>query len=325
MAECPQFDAVLVLPHLRIQNANALSSPLTHGFPSMTAFIGLMWALERKARAGGVQLQFRAVGAVVHEHEEQATSDRYVKTLHLTRNPNDRSGNPSPIVEEGRIHLGLTLLLGVSGQALDDPSRRPQLAVQLLEMLQPLRVAGGSLIPAEQQGPRHRPYFMPIATDADARMDTFAATVPNWLPGFALVERTDLLQQRYEDLRRFASNSTQLDAWLSLSRINWSPDQPDSLGKAEWRSDRQGLGWVVPIPVGYGALTPLLPAGSVANSRDYETPVRLVESLYSIGEWISPHRLESVEQLLWYPSTDAHDGVYRCHNDYQPDTEPNFD
>ena len=31
------------LPHLRIQNANAISSPLTHGFPSITAFTGLMW------------------------------------------------------------------------------------------------------------------------------------------------------------------------------------------------------------------------------------------------------------------------------------------
>ena len=37
--------AILVLPHLRIQNANAIGSPLTHGFPSITAFTGLMWAL----------------------------------------------------------------------------------------------------------------------------------------------------------------------------------------------------------------------------------------------------------------------------------------
>jgi CRISPR-associated protein Csy2 len=34
----PDSQGLLVLPHLRIQNANAISSPLTHGFPSMTAF-----------------------------------------------------------------------------------------------------------------------------------------------------------------------------------------------------------------------------------------------------------------------------------------------
>ena len=42
-----QLQAILVLPHLRIQNANAIGSPLTHGFPSITAFTGVMWALQR--------------------------------------------------------------------------------------------------------------------------------------------------------------------------------------------------------------------------------------------------------------------------------------
>ena len=325
MAEFPHLEALLVLPHLRIQNANTISSPLTHGFPSITAFIGLMWALERKARAAGIELHFSAVGVVVHEHEEQATSDRYMKTLHLTRNPNDRNGSPSPIVEEGRIHLELTLLLGVRGAALDDHGLRAQLAAQLLELLQPLRVAGGSLVPPQQQTARHRPYFMPIANSEDDQLEAFATTVPNWLPGFTLVERSDLLAQRHGELQNTAPEATPLGAWLSLSRINWHAGETDSNGKTDWQSDRQGLGWVVPIPVGYGALTPLLPAGSVANSRDNDTPMRLVESLYSIGEWLSPHRLETVQQLLWYPSTDTQNGIYRCHNDYQPDVEINFD
>ena len=40
MSALPPSPALLVLPRLRIQNANAISSPLTHGFPSMTAFLG---------------------------------------------------------------------------------------------------------------------------------------------------------------------------------------------------------------------------------------------------------------------------------------------
>ncbi len=47
-ATLPDNDGLLILPRLRIQNANAMSSPFTHGFPAITAFIGLMWALERK-------------------------------------------------------------------------------------------------------------------------------------------------------------------------------------------------------------------------------------------------------------------------------------
>ena len=48
MSQRPEFTHLLVLPRLRVQNANAISSPLPHGFPAMTAFLGLMWALERK-------------------------------------------------------------------------------------------------------------------------------------------------------------------------------------------------------------------------------------------------------------------------------------
>lgn len=40
MSTLPNSDGLLILPRLRVQNANAISSPLTHGFPSMTAFLG---------------------------------------------------------------------------------------------------------------------------------------------------------------------------------------------------------------------------------------------------------------------------------------------
>lgn len=324
MSELAKLEALLVLPHLRIQNANALSSPLTHGFPSMTAFTGLMCALERKARAAGIDLRLPAVGVIVHRHEEQASSDRYVKALRLTRNPNDRNGNPSPIVEEGRIHLELTLLLGVQGTALDDPAQANTLARELLGLLHTLRLAGGSFVPAIQSDADQTPYFMPLGGSEDDRLEVFANTAPNWLPGFTLVERHDLLIKRQNELQSTQPDATALDALLSLARINWQAGESDASGKTVWHNDRQGLGWIVPIPVGYGALTPLQPAGSVLNARDSDTPVRLVESLYSIGEWLSPHRLESVEQLLWYPTACVESGLYRCRNDYQPEPEIGF-
>ena len=50
-ANIPQ--ALLVLPRLRVQNANAISSPLTHGFPSVTAFTGLMWTFAADSLVTG--------------------------------------------------------------------------------------------------------------------------------------------------------------------------------------------------------------------------------------------------------------------------------
>jgi len=87
MSTCPGYSYLLVLPHLHVQNANAVSSPLTHGFPSITAFLGLMWALERKARDAGLDLALNAVGVVCHDHQELVTEGGYVKAFRLTRNP----------------------------------------------------------------------------------------------------------------------------------------------------------------------------------------------------------------------------------------------
>jgi CRISPR-associated protein Csy2 len=51
-----------------------------------------------------------------------------------------------------------------------------------------------------------------------------------------------------------------------------------------------------------------------------------VESLYSLGQWIAPHRLSSLEQLLWYGAAEPDTGLYRCVNRYSdtlPKTKPN--
>lgn len=75
---------------------------------------------------------------------------------------------------------------------------------------------------------------------------------------------------------------------------------------------------MVPIPVGYAALTPIHTPGTVRNARDATVPMRFVESVYALGEWISPHRLTHLGQLLWHAEADAERGLYRCRNGYQP-------
>jgi CRISPR-associated protein Csy2 len=69
--------------------------------------------------------------------------------------------------------------------------------------------------------------------------------------------------------------------------------------------------------VGYGALGELHAGGTVAHARDATTPFRFVESLYSMGEWIGPHRLHAPKDLLWYADSRPDEGLYRCRNDYR--------
>lgn len=320
MSGCPRFNHLLVLPHLRVQHANAVSSPLTHGFPSMTAFLGLMWALERKARQAGLPLEFNAVGLVSHGHQEQVTDGAFVKALRLTRNPVDKDGSTAAIVEEGRIHLDLSLVFAVHAERWDLDARQGDLAA-IVELLSGMRVAGGTLIP--QNGPqrqRHQPFLADFTSDEEEdRRKHFRDVCVRLLPGSALVSRDDLIDRRLAELQASTQEATRLDAWLSLARINWHHDPAAGDGKNSWRHDRTDLGWVVPIPVGYGALGELHPPGVVTNARDMSTPFRFVESLYSMGEWIGPHRLRSPRQLLWYADSQPDQGLYRCRNDYRAD------
>lgn len=313
----PNFTHLLVLPHLNVHNANAVSSPLTHGFPSITAFLGLMWALERKTRAVGLDLEFGAVGVVCHNHQEQTTEGGFVKAFRLTRNPVGKDGKTAAIVEEGRIHLDLSLVLAVNAGPWDQEAQRHDLKT-ITDLLQGMRIAGGTLLPATQvQASRYRPWLADFTGNSGDQATEFRKLRARLLPGSALVARDDLIDQR---LQALSTGTTRLDAWLSLCRINWHYDDKPGEGRGgngAWQHDRTGLGWVVPIPVGYGALGELHEAGSVPNARDATTSFRFVESVYSMGEWIGPHRLQSPRDLLWYADSRPDEGLYRCRNDYR--------
>lgn len=324
MTTLPMSPALLMLPHLRIQNANAISSPMTHGFPSMTAFLGLMWSLERKIAGLDLEITFDSVGVICHAFDEQTTEGGYTKAFRLTRNPVNEHGATAAIVEEGRIHLDITLVFGVNGGFMQrDEARHQAIADAIGNIVAGMRVAGGSVLPSQRPLSQSRPMLKVWSQATDDAAQQFRQLRRRWLPGFALVCRDDLLQQRVAKLQAQNPEATALDAWLDLSRFNWRPvhvDEQEAAGpevkpKVEWKHDRTE-GWIVPIPVGYGALSEVHPAGSVLNARDQSSDFRFVESLYSVGQWIGPHRLNHVCELLWYSQTDVDNGLYRCRNDF---------
>ena len=341
-----QPQAILVLPHLRIQNANAIASPLTHGFPSITAFTGVMWALQRKLAQAGVPLQLHGVGVVCHHHQEQVCGQGRIHApfeFNVTK-PSVRTGEqarkleegtPPSIVEEGRMHLQITLVLAVSEKRTPgtpatlvqgNQAQLDDWAAKAGHILAGMRVAGGSVLPSRPvPGKRVRPWMEVVPEDPLAAEKLFRQWRRQWLPGFALVGRDDLLAQRLQALRASQPTATLLDAWLHAARFNYAPVLPEGAapvpdGQVPWADPQRpkGSGWVVPIPVGYAALTPAHAPGTVRNARDATVPMRFVESVYSLGEWISPHRLTHLAQLLWHAEADEAQGLYRCRNGYQP-------
>ncbi len=331
--ELPQHAALLVLPRLRVQNANAISSPLTWGFPSITAFTGLMTALARRLGAE-TGLSFQSVGVVCHGFEALVTQGGYTRSFCLTRNPALHDGSTAAIVEEGRVHLDITLVFEVKlSSALLNDAARAECAAQIGECVAGMRIAGGSVMPPlpnlfgmARQQPRAQ--LVLLAEAPDLRTKQFKRLCRQWLPGFALVSRDDVLQSRLKALCASAPDAqpqpSLLDAWLDLSRINHRATTKTVLNETgdpstevvEWAADNRP-GWLVPIPVGYAALSDLHPAGAVAGARDASVPFRFVESVYSIGQWISPHRLQDITQLTWRAEYAPTSGLYRCINAYQ--------
>ena len=307
-------NTLFVVPHLRIQNANAISGNLTWGFPAMSAFIGVMQALERKAEKAGIDIGFEGVGVICHHHDAQVSGKGFTRTFNLTRNPVDKTGKTAAIVEEGRIHLDISLVFAVYGSDWEqNEAERASVAEQLTELLHSMRIAGGSIVPPIPGRPRPKPWMVRLPDDLEDQYKKFLSIRRRLMPGFALVLRDELLQDHYKTLLLQDPTVSRLDAWLDLSRLNMK-SQTQEDGKVEWAVQRLP-GWIVPIPVGYSALSEPYDPGTVVNSRDTTTPFRFVESLYSIGQWVSPHRLKHPKDLLWYVDNDLEQGLYRLRND----------
>ena len=321
-SEQPYQEALLVVPRLRVQGANAISSPMTWGFPSMTAFLGLMDALGRRLPEGS-RLEFRGVGVVCHAFEAQVSVGEHARTFRLSRNPHNRNGEPSPIVEEGRIHLDITLIFLVNLATADAAeSARQQLADQVGQLIAEMRVAGGTVMPVASGivGRAARPRLRVLPDGEEGRRGMFRRMRLSWLPGFVLVSRDDLLREHLTTLRRTNPGATRLDAWLDLSRINERAvriaTHESEVGEGVTWEREERTGWLVPIPVGFAALSKLYASGEVGNARDTTTPFRFVEAVYSMGQWVSPHRLTDANDLLWYRAYDEAAGVYECRNDF---------
>ncbi|MCK7574618.1 MAG: type I-F CRISPR-associated protein Csy2 [Chromatiales bacterium] len=349
---------LLLLPRLRVQNANAISSPLTWGFPSPTAFLGFAHALERRLSAQHGQI-FDGVGIICHDFEPLISNPnrRHHKIFIQSRNPiylkRDvvkfiADGTPAAIVEEGRAHLEVSLVIALRNIFIEDQEGQ-DFAEDAYRATLGMRLAGGSLLPCARNR-RTQPVWLSWPDTAESQRKAFGRIRRQLLPGFALVHRPDLLRDRLAKLREETDPSASvLDALLDLTRLNQvaveteagetsvsdgdvktAPQANDSTKpgqesqrKVQWQI-KQRPGWLVPLPIGYAGISPLYAPGTVAGARDETTPFRFVESLYSLGQWIGPHRLTSLEQLLWHSSVDSEAGLYRCINRYS-DTLPQID
>lgn len=287
---------LLIIPHIKVHNANALSSPFTIGFPAMTAWLGGVHALQRHLNAQDIPVNFLATGVVSHEVNLQTYkgANDYVHSIVGAGNPLDKTGGRTAFIEEARCHLDVSLVIEFNGITIDEHEHLLSAVTQLLHAK--MKLAGGDI-------KSFQPPFCINNSEGDDK--DLRKLQRHLMPGYVLIERRDLMQAA------MAEGVDALNALIDYLAVHHSCDQ-DEEGNIEWRSYRKTLenkpaGWVVPIATGYHALSELSDA---KNQRDPNTSHRFAESIVTLGEFKMPHRLHSVEQMLWRYHIDG--DLYLC-------------
>jgi CRISPR-associated protein Csy2 len=292
------YRRILLIPHLRIHNANALSSPFTIGFPAMTAWLGAAHALQRKLNERDIGVIITATGVVSHQMDLQTYrgSNDYVSSIVGTANPLDKTGARSSFIEEARCHLDISLLLELQGvnQEQDDVIKN-----QVTHLLNSkMKMAGGDIQEFAQ------PDIFVLEDNNDDDLRKLSRKI---MPGYVLVERRDLMTEAMQQ------GQDAMAALIDYVAIHHSCEQTDG-GDVLWKSRRKSqtdkpAGWIVPIATGFHGISEL---GQAKNQRDPDTPHCFAESLVTLGEFKMPHRFESLADMLWCYQVDNANNLYQC-------------
>lgn len=299
----------LLLHHLKVENANAISG-LTYGFPAISHFLGFTHALSRRLeKEYGLALGGCAV--IVHhtELQSQPLGNRGEQVFALTRNPlvkGKKTGEftPAPFNEEGRMHFDISLMIECDFDADNLPQgvsldqRIHDLQAWFERTVPTLRLAGGTITSLGLVHWRER---------YEGR--ELRRLCMGMLPGFALVCRHDLLTLHHQQRLSTEPSSELLDSLLDFVTLRYQA------GAVNWQPlAKPAPGYLVPLAVGYQGISPLHDPGSIPSSRDQETPFRFVESIYTLGQWVSLHRIQSLDTLLWHYRHQ--EPYYLCENHY---------
>ena len=95
-----------------------------------------------------------------------------------------------------------------------------------------------------------------------------------------------------------------------------APSDPVSADNitSQWQSDRKTAGWLVPIAIGFqGLQDSVTPAGQTLNQRDPSVPHTFAEAVVTLGEFVMPHRFNTIDDFLWSTHYQAQSQLYLCH------------
>lgn len=320
----------LLLKNIQIRKANAISGPLTYGFPAISGFIGAIHRLNRTLQSDYPDITFDGVLIACNHYTLQTyRHHQYADyTFIQSRNPIKKDGSSSSFIAEGKIDLNVSLVIEViASEELQDDLADDEKANKFVENIELLikqqRIAGGyvlnsptgqlfSLAEGEAILKKLQPAF--ILMDAQLHL---AAITKELQTGFKHQIHNNQVQPVQDEnqqpvLSYYPANpeATELDALLEIACLHHIPTQQQNSVKWTIKSAKQDRGWLVPIPIGYQGIYPPFNAGEMLNSRAPQYPHQYVETIYSLGQWVFPYRLQQQFEHCFWRYSNPQDNLY---------------
>ncbi|UOO88881.1 type I-F CRISPR-associated protein Csy2 [Vitreoscilla massiliensis] len=290
------MSAYVLLERIKVQTANAIAG-VTYGYPAITHFLGFTHALSRKLKIN-YPMGFTGCAIISHQHTLK-THVRYGDSNFIQSKcpPSTLMGKGSdanktpPIIEEGKMDLTVSLLLECEVELSSQDEQQAQLKSLLQALIPTLRLAGGNIVDV---GGIYllgeHPQLIPFLKQ-------------KLLPAYFLIDQSESVLT-HTDSDASSPNQT-FDTWLAHFGLHYQVKEPTQMAASKqsqsvtWVLQDKPSTWLVPLALGYKGITPVLAAGSVANSRDVESPFVFTEMVYGVGAWVGIHKLQEVSAMIW--------------------------
>lgn len=277
----------ILVSNLKIEGANAASSNITIGFPAITAWMGMVHAWERKLWQmipDIIPPVFEAVGISCRKFNLQTYKDKtsWIATIPNRRKPMEYRNSKyahAAIIDEPKADMTVDLILSLKDY---ENQNYKGIVKSLPDVIAQSRAVGGYIVSTPDI------LAMSIEDDEDLK-EMNRRFIAKMMPGFALIDRSDLLEE---------DNS--LGYMLDILSVQTSQIK-DENGNTYMTPPVQNIsGWIVPIVTGFRRLNE--PTKPIKNERAIQFKHCFVEPAITLGEFKMVNQIKDIRHMLWYYS-----------------------
>ena len=277
----------ILVSNLKIEGANAASSNITIGFPAITAWMGMVHAWERKLWQmvpDIISPVFEAVGISCRKFNLQTYKDKtsWIATIPNRRKPMEYRNSKyahAAIIDEPKADMTVDLILSLEK---DENQNYEDIVESLPDVIAQSRAVGGYIVSTPDI------LAMSIEDDEDLK-EMNRRFIAKMMPGFALIDRSDLLEE---------DNS--LGHMLDILSVQTSQIKDENGNTYMTPPVRNISGWIVPIVTGFRRLNE--PTKPIKNERAIQFKHCFVEPAITLGEFKMVNQIKDIRHMLWYYS-----------------------